>query len=345
MAKRVTKNRGVFEKEPGSGVWWIRFTADGKLKREKVGRKSDAIALYQQRKSEVRAGEKLPDNMRYRGERLAVVIDKAIVRYEREHPKSYRTAKTHLERAKRDLGHRVAADLTPDAVEDWLDTLSPQQATRNRYKATLSRALQLAVRDGHLSRNVARLVVAKKENNTRERYLSADEEKRLVTAINKQCPSYLPAFTIALHTGIRQSEQFTMTWSMVDLEQRKIRLPETKNGKPHTVHLNQTAYNALQSLHAARPVDCRTDRVFLSARHRCRPLERPREWFSMVCEDAGVDNFRWHDLRHSFASRLVQKGVSLQTVSKLANHGSIAVTMRYAHLASEQLEDAVAMLD
>ena len=130
------------------------------------------------------------------------------------------------------------------------NTLSPQQAPGNRYKATLSRALQLAVRDGHLSRNVARLVVAKKENNTRERYLSAGWSGKTVGNGYQQAVPVIPA---CVHNrpavqGVRQSEQFTMTWSMVDLEQRKIRLPETENGKPHTVHLNQTAYDALQSL-------------------------------------------------------------------------------------------------
>jgi integrase len=362
MATRTAtkkKSRGVFEKVPGSGVWWIQFYANGKRKREKVGRKSDAVALYQQRKAHVARGVKLPANMRHKGERLSEVIDRALGWYKEHKPKAYRSAKTHLERVKGDLGERVAADLTPHDIDVWLSRLTREpgngykqtkpesltQATKNRYKATLGRALQLAVKSGHLQRNAARLVEARKENNTRERYLSADEESRIVAAIEKNYPGYLPAFIIALHTGMRQGEQFTMTWSMVDFESRKIRLPQTKNGKAHTVHLNQTAYNALQSLYKARPETCDTDRVFLSHRYKCQPLENPRQWFTDVCSEAEVENIKWHDLRHTFASRLVQKGVSLQTVSKLANHGSIAITMRYAHLASEQLDDAVAMLD
>ncbi len=357
--KKEVKQRGVFEKEPGSGVWWIQFFADGQRKREKVGRKADAIKLYQTRKAEAMAGVKLPANMRYRGEKLAAVIDRALDWYKEHKPKAYRSAKTHLERVKADLGERIAADLTPNDVDMWLSRLTREpgngykqtkdepltQATKNRYKATLGRALQLAVKNGHLQRNVARLVEARKEHNLRERYLSPDEESRMVKVITRTCPAYLPAFVIALHTGMRSGEQFTMTWSMVDFESRKIRLPQTKNGKAHTVHLNQTAYSALQSLHGARPEACETNRVFLSARYKCEPLENPRQWFPDVCKDAGVDNLHWHDLRHTFASRLVQKGVSIQTVSKLANHSSIAVTMRYAHLASEQLEDAVSVLD
>ncbi len=357
--KKEVKQRGVFEKEPGSGVWWIQFFADGKRKREKVGRKSDAIDLYKVRKAEVMAGAKLPQNMRFKGEKLSKVIDDALDWYREHKPKQLRSAQTHLERVRADMGDRIAVDLTPQHVDDWLSHLTREpgngykstkpepltQATKNRYKATLGRALQLAVKNGHLQRNVARLVEQRKEHNTRERYLSPDEETRLVKVITEKYLAYLPAVVVALHTGMRQSEQFGMTWPMVDLEQRKIRLPQTKNGKPHTVHLNQTAYNALQSLKDARPSDCKTDRVFLSARYKCEPLENPSQWFPDACKDAKISNFHWHDLRHTFASRLVQKGVSIQTVSKLANHSSIAVTMRYAHLASEQLEDAVAMLD
>src|ERR1035441_4115550 len=136
--KKEPKSRGVFEKIPGSGIWWVRYFADGNKKREKVGRKSDAIALYQQRKSEIRAGVKLPSNLRRKGETLAVVIDRALVWYESHKPKSLRAAKTHLGAIKVDLGSRVAADLTPGDVDAWIishDSWSPR--SEERYKATL----------------------------------------------------------------------------------------------------------------------------------------------------------------------------------------------------------------
>jgi hypothetical protein len=207
--KEEPKSRGVFEKIPGSGIGWVRYFADGKKKREKVGRKSDAIALYQQRKSEIRAGVKLPSNLRRKGETLAVVIDRALVWYESHKPKSLRAAKTHLGAIKVDLASRVAADLTPGDVDAWIishDSWSP--ATMNRYKATLGRALQLSLVSGHLQRNVARLVTARREDNTRVRWLKDDEEQRMVAAIQKNCPLQLSAFVVALHTGMRQSDGF-----------------------------------------------------------------------------------------------------------------------------------------
>ena len=132
------QHRGVFEKEPGSAIWWIRYFASGQKKREKVGRKSDAIALYQRRKSEIRAGAKLPDNLRHKGETLGVVIDRAILWYTSHRPRSLRTASTHLNLIKTDLGHLVAADLTPDVVDQWVSGHKDwSAATKDVYKRQL----------------------------------------------------------------------------------------------------------------------------------------------------------------------------------------------------------------
>jgi site-specific recombinase XerD len=340
--KQEKKHRGVFEKEPGSGIWWIRYFADGKKKREKVGRKSDAISLYQQRKSEIRAGAKLPANLRRKGETLAVVINRAIDWYTSHRPRSLRTASTHLETTKADLGHKVAADLTPDDIDRWISSHKDwTPATMNRYKATLGRALQLAVVSGHLQRNVARLVTARREDNTRVRWLKEDEEKRIIAAINKNCPAQLPAFIVALHTGLRQSEQFSLEWHEVDFERRKIFLDKTKTGRDREVPMSKTCFQVLSELHKKKT----NNWVFLSTRYKGRRLENPRQWFETVLRDAKVENFHWHDLRHSFASRLVMKGVSLQTVSKLLGHASLTVTLRYAHLSPDHLAGAVDVLD
>jgi hypothetical protein len=176
------QHRGVFEKKPGSGIWWIRYFASGQKKREKVGRKSDAIALYQRRKSEIRAGAKLPDNLRHKGETLGVVIDRAILWYTSHRPRSLRTASTHLNLIKTDLGHLVAADLTPDVVDQWVSGHTDwSAATKNRYKATFGRALQLAVVSGNLQRNAARLVTARREDNSYATVVSANHKENQIT--------------------------------------------------------------------------------------------------------------------------------------------------------------------
>ncbi len=132
----------------------IRYFADGQKKREKVGRKSDAVALYQRRKSEVRAGTKLPANMRTQGIRLSEVIDRALEWYGSHRPKQLYDATIHLEAFREEFGGGVAESLTPDHIDLWLashdEDWSP--ATMNRYKSSLSRALQLALASGHVTK-------------------------------------------------------------------------------------------------------------------------------------------------------------------------------------------------
>jgi integrase len=343
--KREKRHRGVYEKEPGSGIWWVRYTDDeGKIRREKVGRKSDAIALYQQRKSEVRAGAKLPENMKYKGETVAILIDTAITWHAAHRPKSHRTTKQQLLVMKDAFGHRVAADLKPSDVDSWLSAHEEWTiATRNRYKSALSKALQLAVVEGHLSRNVARLVTSKAEKNERVRYLSAQEEEQVVKAMRECCPGQLPAFYVALNTGMRMSEQFGLTWDRVNFDRRVIVLADTKNGDSREVPMNKTVLALLTDLEATKT----GTHVFPTERKykAVRRLQNPRQWFEIVLRKAKVDNFHWHDLRHTFASRLVMKGINLHTVSKLMGHKTLVVTQRYAHLSPEHNLAAVEVLD
>lgn len=339
--QETKKVRGIFERPAKSGIWWVCYFVDGKKKREKVGRKSDAIALYHQRKADARAGVKLPSNMRHKGEKLSALIDRAIAWYASHKPKSLKGATTHLEAIKADLGDRVAADLKPSDVDNWISKHKKwSPATMNRYKATLGRALQLAVVSGDLEKNVARLVTARKENNTRVRWLKDDEEQRMVVTIKKNCPLQLPAFIVALHTGMRQSEQFGLTWDRVDLDRKRIRLTNTKNGSDRDVPMNKTCYAALKELYDSRGAN---EHVFQSTRYK-RVLKNPRKWFETVMRDAKVHDLHWHDLRHSFCSRLVMAGVNLRTVMELAGHKSIEVTTRYAHLAPEHNQEAIERL-
>lgn len=350
---KAVRQRGVFEKVPGSGVWWIRyFDADGNKHREKVGTKGNAIKLYLVRKAEILNGAKLPQNLRGNGETVADVIGRGLDWYKEHRPKSVRSATCHLEYWKRVIGKKAALDLSPDDVDRFLigrTELSP--ATKNRYKCTLSRVLQLEVIAGRLHRNAARLVQARKENNWRYRWLHDDEEARVVKAILQNCPAQLPAFIIALHTGMRAGEQFNLEWPNVDMERRKLFLEKTKNvkgnSKPREIPLNKTAYAMFEQLWNEREKlkpEERNHYVFQATRYK-QPLKCPRQWFETVLRDAQVSNFRWHDLRHTFCSRLVMKRVDLRTVMELAGHRSIQVTARYAHLAPEHNTAAIEKLD
>ena len=150
----------------------------------------------------------------------------------------------------------------------------------------------------------------------------------------------MPELDVALNTGMRKSEQFSLAWPQVSLTRKRIRLEGTKNGSDREIPLNKKCLNILEALYATRPHD---GRIFLSKYGR--DLNDPRKWFELTLEEAKVKNFRWHDLRHTFISRLVMKDVNLRTVQELAGHKTISMTTRYAHLAPEYNQAAVEKLD
>jgi integrase len=116
-------------------------------------------------------------------------------------------------------------------------------------------------------------------------------------------------------------------------------LDETKNGSSRDIplKLNKTCLKAFEALHARRPKKPTSQRVF-SVKH-------PRKWFEAAVEESKIENLRWHDLRHTFISRLVMKDVNLRTVQELAGHKTISMTIRYAHLAPEHNLAAIEKLD
>jgi integrase len=345
MAAKKTpgKVRGVFEREQGSGIWWIRYEVDGKPRREKVGRRSDAVALYQKRKSDQRAGVKLPDNLRQRPVSLGELGREAIQWYKDHAKRDLYTFTNRMELIIRELGDRPADSVKPKEIEDWLARHTEwSPATKNRYKTVLSKAYQLALKSDRVNRNPARLVERRNEGDGRIRYLRSDEETRLRAAITRRCPGHLPAFVFALHTGLRKSEQFGLTWPDIDFDRRAIIVPHPKNDRSREVTMSDTCLGLLRDLHPKRPDE---GRVFRSDRYKKRPIVDIKKAFDAAVKEAKIDGFTWHCLRHTFITRLVQAGVDLRTVQYLAGHQSLAMTGRYAHFAPGLNQAAVKRLD
>ena len=328
--QRVT---GVWEKVPGSGVWWIRYRVDGKLRREKVGRKGDAIALYQQRKSEVRAGKKLPTNLRNAGVRFKELAD-AILVYSASHHRDTKNIKIRLAKISAEFGERVAESILPQEIDAWLTANCKTPATANRYRALFSLVYREALRNGKVSGNPARLVRQRHEENGVIRWLSDDEEKRLRAMIAKHYPEHLPELEIALGTGMRLSEQYGLKWDAIDFRRMEIRLQKTKNYSGRSIPMNAEVLSAFELLRAQAGRE--QGSVF--------DISNPRKWFASALKMAKVKNFRWHDCRHHFCSKLAMKGVNLKAIQILAGHKTIAITARYAHLDDASLRAAVDLL-
>jgi integrase len=129
---------------------------------------------------------------------------------------------------------------------------------------------------------------------------------------------------------MRASEQFSLKWSQVDLERKILTLPKTKNGAVRHIPINSVAASAFAGLRAKGNG---SEDVFPSKRKDGAALVSARGWFKPALRDAGIKSFTWHCLRHTFASRLVMAGVDIRTVGELLGHKTLAMTMRYAHLA------------
>ncbi|MCE9553247.1 MAG: site-specific integrase [Planctomycetes bacterium] len=191
-------------------------------------------------------------------------------------------------------------------------------------------------------------------NNNRLRWLTDDEERRLLAEC-EQTTHLKNLVTFLLDTGARLSEATHLTWGHLDLNRKPrgiVRFMETKSGKPRSVPLASRTQVMLTKLWEIRPEG--QSRVFLvrlpgcSARKtkpQAKPFHHPYGGWYAALERSGLTDVVIHDLRHTFASRLVQKGVPLLAVSKLLGHSSLTMTMRYAHLAPDNLDDAIDRLD
>jgi integrase len=325
--------RGVFERPSGSGMWWINYYVNGKQHREKVGRKSDAVALYQKRKADSRRGMKLPELRPAKVVTFGELAGDAVA-YAKTHLKSWPDYDWKERTLREPFGGRPAAELTPGEIDRWLSANCKTPATANRFRAFFSLCYRLGMENAKVNANPARLVRARKENNARDRYLSREEYAELSRVIDRDCPRQLPAFVISVHTGMRWSEQFALKWSQVDLKRRVIRLRETKDptgrvqARARNVPLNSVAVDALveqQKMAPHKP----TDPVFPEAGDYCR------YWFEPAMVEAKVAGYTWHCNRHTFCSWLAIAGRSIKEIQELAGHKTIAMAARYAHLAPE----------
>lgn len=340
--------RGLYEKVPDSGVWWIRWTdSKGQLHREKAGRKSDAITLINKRRTEVIQKAKLPEKFRTKVT-FGSLCDDAL-----EHSKVSNNHKvTHdlklkIAKLRPVFGNTDVAKIVKQDIVRWLtseaETREWSAATRNRWQAAFSLIFRVGIDNERIDQNPAARIRRQTENNGRVRFLSTDEETRLRAAILRRNPAQVHALDLSLHTGIRAGEQLSLTWEQVDFERRILTLYRTKNGDTRHIPLNTRAIAALRAIYDTR-TDTSIADVFPSRRKQGYALTSAKGWFNAAITEAGIEGFTWHCLRHTFASRLVMAGVDLRTIGELLGHRTMAMTMRYSHLAPAHNASAVERL-
>jgi integrase len=283
--------------------------------------------------------------------------------YIRSHPSQYKDQRNvgyRLDRINRGIGDKPAATLKPKELEAWLDSLTFERkgkkfgqpladASVNRIRVMVSSAYKRGIHNEKVTVNPVKATPQRKVRNGVVRWLHDDEEARIRAALQARIAKaeaeerydhanrqrhHLCEFVIALHSGMRKGEQYGLVWPEVETKSRHIHVKESKNGTERYIPMSKEALASFRTLKfmaltrkdraEGTPNPAPEDSVFA--------LGDPKKWWKEVLAEAKVKSFRWHDLRHTFCSRLVMAGRGLKVVQELAGHRDIKMTARYAHL-------------
>lgn len=257
--------------------------------------------------------------------------------YSKQNKRSWARDELSIRNLKRFFGNKAIQDIGPEDVERFkaarkAEGVSP--ATVNRELACLKTIFNKAVEWGKLEHNPAAKVKKFKESNGKERYLTEGEARQLLEAAS---PGLKPILIVALSTGMRKEEILGLRWENIRFDKSYIHLEDSKSGKSRDIPMNIQVYETLKALPRYG------EYVFYnpSTKDRIKDIKRA---FQTACKRAGIKGLRFHDLRHTASSWMVEAGVDLVTISKILGHSSIQMTMRYAHPTPENMRLAVQKL-
>lgn len=213
-------------------------------------------------------------------------------------------------------------------------------ATLNRELSSISKAFNIARNEWEwIKENPFSRVPKERENNIRYRWLRTEEEPPLLAA----CPEWLRDVVVfAIYTGMRQGEIIGLEWENVDLNRRCVVLLKTKTKYPRTIPLCAQAYEVLCRRKLVR--NLQVNSVFLNANAWRIEQAKLGKLFRAALRRAGIEDLRFHDLRHTFGTRLAQKGADIFHIAKLMGHRNISTTMRYLHHSESSLANVVNLL-
>jgi integrase len=314
-------------------------------------RKTDAKKWSQQTEAAIREGRhfKTTESKKHT---LADLINRYIKDTLPSKPKSYVKQKQQLELWKKEIGRYTLAEITPSLLAEqrdhFLNTITLRgkkrtPATVNRYMAALSHAFTIAIKEwGWLESNPLLKVTKPKEPRGRIRFLSDKERSDLLEACKQS--SYKPLYLIivlCLSTGARKMEIIGLQWKDVDFSRQVITLHETKNGERRLLPLSGLALGLLKEHATIRQL--KSDLVFPGISGK-KPIDIRSPWMKAITQ-AGITDFRFHDLRHSAASYLAMNGATLAEIADILGHKTLQMVKRYAHLSEAHTASVVAKMN
>ncbi|HPR64849.1 MAG TPA: site-specific integrase [Thermoanaerobaculia bacterium] len=334
--------KGLYQR---GNIWWIRYAGpDGRMIYEssRSRNRKDAEELLYRRKLDVRSGD-LHDIVRIKRHKFSELAESYLSWCTPQ--RSYRDkqwmvgflVKKYGGLPLQKFGTRQVEHLQTELLND-----GKKPASVNRILRTLSHMFTKAVDWEMVDKTVhdrIRRVKMLPEDNKRLRYLTLEECHELL----RVCDDHLkPIVIMALNTGMRRGEILNLRWDNIDMKNGFILLDQsqTKNKQRREIPINDTVRQTLQSI--TRRLD--VPYIFINP-GTGKPFREIKNGFWSALRRAKIQDFRFHDLRHTFASHLVMSGVDIATVKDLLGHKTLEMTLRYAHLAPSHKINAVTILD
>lgn len=325
-------------------IWWVQIKRDNRLIRESTGTADRGIAKKKEAGLIVDFDK---HGLRNKGKKKTFkdMADRYMQEYAiQKAPKSMRRDKFLLKHLLPVFGDLSLIRITPDRIVRYKTQRRNEGASAKSINHELGfskHAFNLGIREWEwVSDNPFMKVSMEKLPQPRVRYLTREEFDRLYQACSDRLK---PIVLFAVNTGIRQDNILTLTWKQVDFITGVIMLEHTKNGDRLGLPMNNKVKNLLMELNKIRHIN--NDYVFSNSKGNKLCAVTVQKTFRKTCKKTGITDFRFHDLRHTFASWLVQNGIDLYRVQRLLGHKTGEMTRRYAHLAPDNLKDSVAILD
>jgi integrase len=327
--------------------WQIDYYANGRRVRERVGSSRQlADIVLKKRLVAIAEGRFLDIKKRER-----VKFEDFADKYLKEHSESKKSYYTDIKIVgllKKVFGGKCLHEITALEIQEFkvkrAAEVSP--ATVNRALAVLKSMFNRAIEWDKATENPCKRVKMLKENNKRLRFLEKEEIGRLLGAIDElmlinkhdQYIHLKPIIIVALNTGMRKGEILGLKWRDIDIQRKTIHLSDTKNGDDRYVPMNDIVIKTIIA------VPKNKDSAYIFCNQRGEPYGDIKKSYLSAVKKAGIIDFHFHDLRHTFASQLVMAGVDLNTVRDLLGHKSLEMTLRYSHLSPEHKQRAVDVL-
>ena len=344
MARGIMQRKG----KDGDVTYYIRYQFSGKDVRERVGRKSRGFTLEMAKEAlKSRLGEIAQGRFNLGKTRKPVPFSTLAEQY-REFgattKRAWEDEKYVTEMFAQRFGDTPLSQITQWEIEKWKAerSKSVKGNTVNRQLTVIKHMLHKAVEWGMIAINPASAVKRVTINDQRTRFLTVDEFHLLLAECRKQegQPWLAPLVLLAAHTGMRKGELLGLRWETIDLGMRTITVKQGKTQRIKTIVINEPAHDALIWFLGRRYGDY----VIMWPWGKRVGSVTVYDAFNRACEAAKISDFRFNDLRHTFASHLAMTGADLLTLKDLLGHTNIQMTTRYAHLFQEHKTQAVTRL-